>query len=62
MKVIGIMTKDFKFFYELISLMKANKQTFVSLDFRDPVPENIGVIITTRAEKNEVRFKIDCGQ
>ena len=62
MKVIGIMTKDFKFFYELISLMKANKQTFVSLDFRDPVPENGRGHYNYQGREERGPVQIDRGQ
>lgn len=56
MKVIGIMTKDFRFFYELVQLMREHREPFVSLDFDDQVPDTVGVVITTREERPLVRF------
>ncbi len=57
MKVIGIMTKNFNFFYELVHLLRENREPFVALDFDDPVPENVGVIVTTTEERPLVRFR-----
>ena len=45
------MTKNFRFFYELVQLLKEQKEPFVALDFDDDVPDNVGVIITTREER-----------
>lgn len=57
MKVIGIMTKNFRFFYELVQLMKGRKEQFVALDFGDDIPDTVGVIVTTAEEKHKVRFR-----
>jgi hypothetical protein len=57
MKVIGIMTKNFSFFYQLVQLMRERREAFVALDFDDDVPDNVGVIITTRDEHPYVRFR-----
>jgi len=51
------MTKNFRFFYELVQLLKEHKEPFVALDFGDDVPETVGVIITTREERSKVRFR-----
>jgi hypothetical protein len=56
MKVIGIMTKNFRFFYELVQLMREHREAFVSLDFNEDVPDSVGVVITTREERPLVRF------
>ena len=57
MASIGVMTKNFKFFYELVRLMKDSNQRFVALDFDDVIPDNVGVVITTRDEREKVRFR-----
>jgi hypothetical protein len=57
MKVIGVMTKNFSFFYELVQLMRERREAFVALDFDDDVPDNVGVIITSREERPNVRFR-----
>ena len=50
------MTKNFRFFYELVQLMRAHREPFVSLDFDDQVPDTVGVVITTQEERPLVRF------
>ncbi|MBI0582680.1 MAG: hypothetical protein ISF22_00480 [Methanomassiliicoccus sp.] len=57
MKVIGVMTRDFRFFHELVRLMREHRDQFVSLDPEDDVPDNVGVVITTREERPKVRFR-----
>ena len=57
MKVIGVMTKNFRFFYELVQLLKQHKEQFMAMDFDDDIPDTIGVIITTREERSQVRFR-----
>ena len=57
MKVIGIMTKNFNFFYQLVHLLRESRERFVALDFADAVPDNVGVIITTTEERPRVRFR-----
>ena len=57
MKVIGIMTANFRFFYELVQMLKDHREPFVALDFDEDIPANVGVIITTREEGPKVRFR-----
>ena len=57
MKVIGIMTTNFRFFYELVQMLKGHNEPFVALDFGEEVPANVGVVITTREERSKVRFR-----
>ena len=56
MKAIGIYTEDFRFFYDLVRLLKERGEEFVSLEKAGPVPAGVGVVITTEAEKEKVRF------
>ncbi len=56
MKVIGVMTEDFKVYYELVKALKKRQMPFVSLSFGDGVPQNVGVIITTAWEMDRVDF------
>jgi hypothetical protein len=56
MKIIGLVTEDFRFFHQMVKLLKERHEPFVSLGFDDPVPENVGAIITTTAERGDVRF------
>jgi len=57
MKVIGVMTANFRFYYELVRLLKDQKEAFVTLDPGAEVPANVGVVITTREERPKVRFR-----
>jgi hypothetical protein len=48
------MTEDFELSYDLIRLLKRRGLPFKSLDFRDPVPADVAVIITGRDEAAKV--------
>ena len=50
MRPIGILTGDFELSYDLIRLLKRRGLPFRSLDFREPVPANVGVVITGPGE------------
>lgn len=56
MKVIGIFTEDFRFFYEVVQRLKERGEAFVSLGKEGKVPPSVGVVITTSAEKHKVHF------
>ena len=50
MRPIGILTEDFELSYDLIRLLKRRGLPFKSLDFRDPIPADVGVVITGQGE------------
>jgi hypothetical protein len=54
MRSIGIMTEDFALSYDLIRLLKRRGLPFKSLDFRDPVPPDVAVVITGEGERDGV--------
>jgi hypothetical protein len=56
MKIIGILTSDFRVYYELIKALKKRDLPFASLSFDEPIPMNIGVLITTEDEKESIDF------
>ncbi|MDD1769173.1 MAG: hypothetical protein LUQ55_04255 [Methanomassiliicoccales archaeon] len=56
MKIIGIMTDNFRFFYQIAQDLKERGEPFISLGFEDHVPSAVGVIVTTEAEETKVRF------
>ncbi len=56
MKIIGLVTEDFRFFHMMVRLLKEREEPFISLGFNDPIPDNVGVIITSNAERDRVRF------
>lgn len=51
---IGIMTEDFELSYDLIRLLKLRGLPFKSQDLRDPVPGDVGVVITGKGEAGRV--------
>ncbi len=51
------MTANFRFFYELVQLLKEEGEPFVALDIDDPIPANVGVIITSEEEAKRIRFR-----
>lgn len=50
------MTANFRFFYELVQLLKEEGEPFIALDIDDPIPANVGVIITSDEEAKRIRF------
>jgi hypothetical protein len=56
MKRLGILTSDFRVYYELIKELKKRGLEFKSLSFSEPIPMNIGVIITTEEEMDKINF------
>jgi hypothetical protein len=56
MKIIGILTQDFRVYYDLITELRKRELPFSSLTFEDPIPMHIGVIITTKGEENKIDF------
>ena len=61
-KVIGLLTRDFKLFHDLVKALKRRDLPFISLSFDDPIPPNTGVIITTQQEIDKIDFdrKVAC--
>ena len=56
MKVIGVFTNDFRFFYQVVRLLKERGEPFVSLGRSGAVPHTVGVVITTPKERESVHF------
>jgi hypothetical protein len=61
-KTIGLLTKDFRLFHDLVETLKRRDLSFVSLSFDDPIPPTVGVVITTREEMSDIDFekKVAC--
>jgi hypothetical protein len=56
MKLIGLLTEDPRAYYEILAVLREQNLRFVTLDFSDPAPANVGVIITTEHERHLVPF------
>ncbi|MGD1060914.1 MAG: hypothetical protein ABR879_05605 [Methanomassiliicoccales archaeon] len=57
MKVIGVLTEDFHFFYELVRGLKERGLEFISLEKGRHVPFDVGVVVTTPTEAGDIDFE-----
>jgi len=55
MKTIGVFTKDFSLYYDLIKTLKKRKIPYVSLSSIDHIPSRIGVILTSNNELHDIK-------
>jgi hypothetical protein len=61
MQLIGLLTEDPRAYFDILEKLREQDLKFLSLDFSDPIPANVGVVITTDREKYRVDFdKIVC--
>ncbi|MFO8110343.1 MAG: hypothetical protein R6U17_07490 [Thermoplasmata archaeon] len=51
MKILAVATDNFEFYYDVVKELKHRDIPFVSLSPQDPIPENVGVVLTSRIEK-----------
>lgn len=56
MKLIGLMTKDPRTYFETLKVLREEGLEFISLDFSEKPPANVAVIITTEKEREKVHF------
>jgi hypothetical protein len=56
-KTIGILTRDFRLFYDLAEALKSMGLQFTSLTFDGRVPPHIGVVLTSEPELVDVFFE-----
>ncbi len=54
-KVLGLLTEDFRLYHDLVAALKARGVPFVTLSFSRRVPENVGAVLTSRAEAPRIR-------
>jgi hypothetical protein len=61
-KLIGVFTRDFKFFYRARRILKSRGIPFVGISIQEEVPEEVGVLITSTNEVEDVDFhpKVAC--
>ncbi len=55
MKTIGVFTKDFSLYYDLIKVLRKRKIPYVSLSSVDHIPSRIGVILTSNNELHDIK-------
>jgi hypothetical protein len=54
MKTLGVYTKDFSLYHDIILALKKRNVAYVSLTSVDNIPRRIGVIFTAQAELEEI--------
>jgi len=55
MKTLGVFTKDFSLYYDLLKTLKKRKIPYVSLSSIDHIPSKIGVILTSNSELHDFK-------
>jgi hypothetical protein len=55
MKTIGVYTKDFSLYHDLIKILRKRKISYVSLNSLKNIPSKIGVIITSNNEIHDIK-------
>lgn len=56
MKIVAIITEDFSLFYDLVKELKRTRISFVSLSINEPIPSNVGIVLTTLEEAPRIQF------
>ena len=56
MKVVGILTEDPRRYYEMLTALRNEGLRHISLDFSEPLPANVSVVITTEEERARIPF------
>jgi hypothetical protein len=54
MKTLGIYTKDFSLYHDIVKGLKKRKVAYISLSILDNIPRRIGVILTSQKELKEI--------
>ena len=54
--MIGLLTEDPRAYFEILEVLREQGLRFLSLDFSDPIPANVGVVVTTERERDLVDF------
>jgi len=55
MKTIGVYTKDFSLYHDLIKILRKRKIPYVSLNSINNIPSKIGVILTSNNEIHDIK-------
>jgi hypothetical protein len=56
MKLIGLLTEDPRAYFELLEVLREQELRFVTMEFGEPLPANVGVVLTTELERRKVDF------
>ena len=55
-QVLGLLTEDFRLYHDLVSALKARDVPFRSLNRGEPIPRDVGAVLTSPAEAPGVAF------
>jgi hypothetical protein len=55
MKTIGIYTKDFSLYYDILKAIRKRKIGYVSLNSAQHIPSKVGVILTSNNEMHDIK-------
>ncbi len=55
MKTLGVYTKDFSLYHDILKTLKKRKLAYVLLSSPKNIPKKIGVILTSKAESDEIK-------
>ena len=55
MKIIGVYTKDFSLYYDILKVLRDRKIPYVSLSSFDDIPKKIGVVLTSNKELHDTK-------
>ncbi|UCF12837.1 MAG: hypothetical protein JSW06_00920 [Thermoplasmatales archaeon] len=55
MKTLGVYTKDFSLYHDIIKVLKKRKLAYVSLSSPKDIPKRISVILTSKKEKQDIK-------
>ena len=56
-KIIGVLTRDVRLYYDLMKFLKSRKLEFRMLDFEKGIPRDIGAILTSPEEFDLIAFE-----
>jgi hypothetical protein len=54
MRTIGLVTEDFRFFHTMVRELKERGEPFVALGIGDMIPDDVGAVLTTEAERARI--------
>ena len=55
MKTIGVYTKNFSLYYDILKVLRKRKIAYVSLSSLDHIPKKIGVLLTSNSELHDAK-------
>jgi hypothetical protein len=56
MRTVGILTEEPRVYFDMLTALRSEGLKHVSLDFSEPIPANIAVIVSTEAERDRIPF------